>query len=233
MLTGSVAERALVAEHLHAVDQIADAIGLRADELRQRAVLVLEAGLQQLRGAADARQRVLDLVRQHRGHARHRARGGAMGELALDHLRHRALLQHQHDQARLVGHAPAEHVDQAVHAAARQADVDAVLVDGGAGAPHLADQRAERAREGDDVGQRLALQHAVAEREEGLGRARWHRARGRRRRAPGWDAAAPRAADRTRCAGAGQDAPARSRAASAALMRHPPPARPTLSAACA
>ena len=66
MLTGSVAERALVAEHLHAVDEIADAVGLRADELRQRPVVVLEAGLQQLGGAADARQRVLDLVRQHR-----------------------------------------------------------------------------------------------------------------------------------------------------------------------
>ena len=59
------AERALVAEHLHAVDQVADAIGLGADELGQRAVLVLEAGLQQLGGAADARQRVLDLVGQH------------------------------------------------------------------------------------------------------------------------------------------------------------------------
>ena len=81
-------QRALVAEHLHAVDEIADAVGLRADELRQRAVVVLEVWLEQLRGAADARQRVLDLVRQHRGHARYRARRGAMRELALDHLRH-------------------------------------------------------------------------------------------------------------------------------------------------
>ena len=127
-------QRALVAEHLHAVDEIADAVGLRADELRQRPVLVLEAGLQQLRGAADARQRVLDLVRQHRRHARHRAGGRAVRELALDHLRHRALLQHQHDQPGLIGHAAGEHVDQPVHAAARQVDLDAVFVDGGAGA---------------------------------------------------------------------------------------------------
>ncbi len=35
---GVLAERALVAEHLHAIDEIADAVGLRADELRQRAV---------------------------------------------------------------------------------------------------------------------------------------------------------------------------------------------------
>ena len=163
-------QRALVAEHLHAVDEVADAVGLRADELRQRPILVLDTGLQQLRGTADARERVLDLVSEHRRHARHRARRRTMGELALDHLRHRALLQHQHDQARLLGDASGEHVDQAVHAAARQIDLDAVLVDGGAGLAHLSDQCAERAREGDDVGQRLALQHAVTEREERLRR---------------------------------------------------------------
>ena len=31
-----------------------------------------------------------------------------MGKLALDHLCHRALLQHQHDQARLLGNAARE-----------------------------------------------------------------------------------------------------------------------------
>ncbi len=93
-------ERALVAEHLHAVDEIADAIRLRADELGQRAIGIRDALLQELSRAADARQRVLDLVREHRGEARRRAGGGAMRELALDHDRHVALLQHQHDEAR-------------------------------------------------------------------------------------------------------------------------------------
>ena len=62
---GLLGDRALVAEHLHAVDERADAVGLGADELRQRAVLVGERRLEQLRRAADTRQRVLDLVRQH------------------------------------------------------------------------------------------------------------------------------------------------------------------------
>ncbi len=105
MLTGSFAQRALVAEHLHAVDEIADAVGLRADELGQRAVGVGEVLLEKLGGAADARQRVLDLVREHGGETRGRARRGAMRELALDHQRHVALLQHQHDEAGLIGEA--------------------------------------------------------------------------------------------------------------------------------
>jgi hypothetical protein len=167
---GLRAERALVTEHLHAVDQVADAIRLDADELRQRPVVVLQAGLEQLGGAADARERVLDLVREHGGHAGHGAGGRAMRQLALDHVRHGALLQHQDDQAGMVGEGAAEHVDQPVRARARQADVDPVLVDGRARAPHLPHQRAERTGEGDDVGQRLALEHALAEGEEGLRR---------------------------------------------------------------
>ena len=53
---GLLGERALVAEDLHAVDEIADALGLGADELGQRAVLVGEVLLEELGGAADAGQ---------------------------------------------------------------------------------------------------------------------------------------------------------------------------------
>ena len=53
-----------------------------------------------------------------------------MRELALDHLRHGALLQHQHDQPGLLGHGAGEHVDQLLHAAAGQADLDAVVAGG-------------------------------------------------------------------------------------------------------
>ena len=59
-------DRPLVGEHLHAVDQLHDAVGLVADQPGQRAVLVGTDDFQQLRRAADAGQRVLDLVRQHR-----------------------------------------------------------------------------------------------------------------------------------------------------------------------
>ena len=98
-------QRPLVAEHLHAVDEIADAVGLRADELGQRAVLVLRPGSSSWAAPRMPDSGFLISCASTAGHARYGARGGAMRQLALDHLRHRALLQHQHDQARLLGHA--------------------------------------------------------------------------------------------------------------------------------
>ena len=57
--------RAFVGEGLHAVDELYDAVGLLADQPRQRAVFVADRGLQQLRGAANAAERVLDFVGEH------------------------------------------------------------------------------------------------------------------------------------------------------------------------
>ena len=76
-------DRALVGERLHAVDQLDDAVGLLADQLRQRAVLVADRAFQQLRRAANARQRVLDLMREHGAERRHRAGGAAVGQLSV------------------------------------------------------------------------------------------------------------------------------------------------------
>ena len=63
-------DRAEVGEGLHAVDQLDDAVGLLADQAGQRPVVVVDNGFEQLRRAADAGQRVLDLVRQHGGKRR-------------------------------------------------------------------------------------------------------------------------------------------------------------------
>ena len=93
-------DRALVGEHLHAVDELHDAVGLVADQPRQRAVVVVDRLLEQLRGAANAGQRILDLVRQHGGERDHRARRAAMGELAVHLVGDGALLQHHHDVVR-------------------------------------------------------------------------------------------------------------------------------------
>ena len=62
--------RALVGEDLHAVDEADDAVGLVADEARQRAVVLVGVGFEKLRRAANAGERVLDLMRQHRRQGR-------------------------------------------------------------------------------------------------------------------------------------------------------------------
>ena len=71
-------QRLVVGKRLHAVDQRDDAVGLVADQLGQLAAGIVGVLLQQLRGAADAGKRVLDLMRQHRRHRGHRARRVAM-----------------------------------------------------------------------------------------------------------------------------------------------------------
>ena len=76
-------DRPLVGKGLHAVDELDDAVGLLADQLRQRAILVADRGFQQLRGAANAGKRVLDLVREHRAERGDRPCRAAMGELPV------------------------------------------------------------------------------------------------------------------------------------------------------
>ncbi len=130
MLTGFFRQRPLVAEDFHAIDEIADAVGLGADQLRQRAIFVRKRRLQKLRRPTNTRQRVLDFVGQNRSHARHGARRGPMGELTLDHLRHVALLDHEQDVAGALGKRPGVHVDELRHQEFRGMHFDAVLVDG-------------------------------------------------------------------------------------------------------
>ncbi len=70
-------ERTLIAEHFHAVDEIADAVGFRADQLRQRAILVGERRFEKLRRTADADSGFLISCAQHGGHARRTVRAAA------------------------------------------------------------------------------------------------------------------------------------------------------------
>ena len=113
MLTGAELHRA-VGEHVHPVDQVADAVGLVLDELAEFAVAVVDARLfQQLRGAADARQRVLDLMRQHLRHRRGATGGAEEIELAVHHLRGGAIVQRQHHPARHLRQRPAMRGDAA------------------------------------------------------------------------------------------------------------------------
>ena len=65
MLRLSHCEGVEFGEGLHPVDQFHDPIGLLADQAGKGAIVVARAGLQQLCGAANAGERVLDLVSEH------------------------------------------------------------------------------------------------------------------------------------------------------------------------
>ena len=162
-------DRALVREHFHPVDQLDDAIRLVADQLRQGAVLVVGGLLEQLGGAANTRQRILDLVGEHGGQRRHRARRAAMGQLAVHLVRDGSLLQHHHHATRAVEQRCDLDVDEPFPEA-RRAEVDAVLVHRGIAFPHLVDERQEGRAERQQVAQRKPAHHRRADIEKGLGR---------------------------------------------------------------
>src|SRR5580658_6293979 len=148
-------DRPLVGEHLHAVDEGADAIALVADEPRQLAVAGAGILLQELRRAADAGERVLHLMRQHRRHRRHRARSVAMHELAVDLVGDRALLQRDDDVVAVLGDGRRLHRHD-MGAEARRLDGDAVFGDAVAALAHAGDERKDRAVGRQQLGKRRA-----------------------------------------------------------------------------
>ena len=87
-------ERTRIAERFHPVDQGADAIGFGADKLGQVAFVCRQMFFDQLRCAANAGQRILDLMRQHGRHAVHRTHRAPVEQLPVDALRQAAFLQH-------------------------------------------------------------------------------------------------------------------------------------------
>jgi hypothetical protein len=100
----------VVGEGLHALDEAAHAVGLVDDQLGERGVLALGAGLQELCSAADAGQRVLDLVRPHPAQAHDGAQpagdlgAGAFGAQPALHRKrqhHRAVAQRRGRPVRL------------------------------------------------------------------------------------------------------------------------------------
>ena len=150
--------RPVVAEHFHAIDQRDDAVGLVADQPRQHAVFRRSRLLEQLRRAANAGQRVLDFMRQHRGQRDHRARRAAMRQLPVHLVGDGALLQHHDDMAGPLGQRRDVKIHLAIAADPRRAEIDLVFVDRRAAGAHLIDQRQQRTAERHKFLQRLALQ---------------------------------------------------------------------------
>ena len=101
-------DRAGVAELLHPLDQGADPVGLVADQLDQRPVLLADGRLQELGGAADAGERVLDLVRQGRGEPGDRAGRAPVRDLLVEPAGDRAGVQH-HQHVAPAAPAPGRH----------------------------------------------------------------------------------------------------------------------------
>ncbi len=103
-------DRRVPSQFLDPVDQAADAFGFVNDQLGQGDVLGLHAGLEELGGAADAGQGVLDLVRQHPSEAADGAQALGVqgtprhiGAVGLQGQEHRAIRQGGGDQVSLEG----------------------------------------------------------------------------------------------------------------------------------
>src|SRR3990170_388994 len=163
---GLAQQRPLVAEYLHAVDEFADAVRLGADELGQGAVAIRPLAFEQLRRTPDTGKRILDFVSEHSGEAGDRTGGAAMGELALDHLRHAPLLEHDQHAPGHFRDRPAVEIDELRRLEAEGAQIDAIFVDRGAVPLHLLHESDERTAEGDHIGERAAAEHARAHLEE-------------------------------------------------------------------
>ena len=124
---------------------------------------------EQLRRAANAGKRVLDLVRQHRRHRGHRAGGVPMGQLAVHLVGHRPLVQRQHQQ---VGPLPRQRAldRHRTRRNARPFERHVVFGDRSAGAPYRVDQREDRAVRQQQLGELAADQRRGAGAEKLLGR---------------------------------------------------------------
>ena len=151
-------DRPLVAEHLHAIDQFDDAIGLFADQAGEYAIFVVGRLLEQLRGTADARQRVLDLMSKHRRKRNHGTGSAAMRELPVHLIGDGALLEHQHHLARPLRHRRDIEVDHPLRRRARRAEIDLVFAHRPAPLARLLDQREDRTAERDEIAQRMPAQ---------------------------------------------------------------------------
>ena len=91
-------DRVMVGERLHAIDEGDDAVGFVADQAGQLALGLIGILLEQLRRPANTGQRVFDLVRQHCRHRRDRSGGIAVGQLTIELVDHRALVQREHQR---------------------------------------------------------------------------------------------------------------------------------------
>jgi hypothetical protein len=124
--------------------------------------------IKKLGRAADARERVLDLVRQHGRHGGYRARRVAVDKLVVDLARDRALLDRDHDALARLAHGRDRDRDE-VRADARALEREAVLGHRVAVAADLLDQAEHRAVRRQELVEPAPDQRRQAGLEERLG----------------------------------------------------------------
>jgi hypothetical protein len=93
-----------------------------------------------------------------------------MGELALDHLRHAPLLQHDENASRHFGYWAAIEINELGRLEAKRAEIDAIFIDRRAVSLHLLDECDQWAAKGDDIGEEAPAEHRRAHLEEIFGR---------------------------------------------------------------
>ena len=148
---------AVVGKHLHAIHQGDDAVGLFADQTGQQPVALIRGGLQKLGGAANARERVLDLMPQQGRHPSDRTRGATMGQLVVELALDGALVQRHNDVAFVFVDCRDVDRNQA-RSDTRCLDSDAELRDGMPTDPNLLHQHENRMVGRQQVRQRPAQQ---------------------------------------------------------------------------
>ena len=141
---GPQLRRARVGEAFHPIDELRHAIDLGDDEVGQFASVAVETAGQQLRGAADARQRILDLVRQHRRHAYRRSRRALMLDLPVNEGRHRPRLKGNGQPAGAIDHRRDQHIGTR-RALADEPQRDVIRGAAAAFAPGAFDEQFDRA----------------------------------------------------------------------------------------
>ena len=165
----AAADRRVLGEGFHAVNQRDDAVGLVADQLGQLAAGRIGILLQQLGRAANPRERVFHLMRQHRRHCGNRTGRVAVGQLAVHLVRHRALVQRQHQEVSpLPGRRALDRHRPGGDAWALEQQI--VFGDRPAGAPDRIGEREERAVRRDELCERMTDQRGGADPEKLLRR---------------------------------------------------------------
>ena len=77
-----------IGEHLHLINQVPDAVGLFANQFRERPVVAFENGFEQLRRPPNSGKRIFNFMGQHGGHAGYRPRRTTVGKLQIKFLGH-------------------------------------------------------------------------------------------------------------------------------------------------